>query len=155
MHGFSFHHTAAPSLSRGGIRSPPSFQRGPGLSLFLSLSPFFPFSVSPSVSTAPAAIHPTLNTSQSGLLFSLFSLLFSSPPLKFSAHTLSRVLQGRNLACFFRPGSFCCFVVGNWLLWGTGAPSLPDVNTQAHFVLPRENFINGFTWQNSIHSPFS
>lgn len=94
---------------------------------------------------APAAISFSLRANPSGLVsfpppLLLFSPLLSSrPPLfKASAQALSQVLEGRNLAWFFRPVCWLC--CGNCLLRGTrlcSAPlsSPPDVNTQPRLLL--------------------
>ena len=63
----------------------------------------------------------------------LSSRLIPSPSFKVSARALSQVLEGRNLAWFFRPVFWLC--CGNCLLRGTQLcsallPSSPDVNTQ-------------------------
>lgn len=74
----------------------------------------------------------------SPLLFST-PLISSCPPLfKVSAQALSQVLEGRNLAWFFRPVCWLC--CGNCLLRGTQLcsallSSSPDVNTQPRLLL--------------------
>lgn len=123
----------------------------------LTVGAWPPLTVSPSLSLVsvdlsfshrtaqnPAAI-PFLryNANPSGLvshplryhLSSTSSALLSScpPSFKVSAQALSQVLEGRNLAWFFRPVCWLC--CGNCLLRGTQLCSAllcssPDVNTQ-------------------------
>lgn len=113
--------------------------------LSLSLSSRADLSFSCRTPQAPAAIPFFLHTSPSGLVSFTPPLLFSSPlissrpPLfKVSARALSQVLEGRNLAWFFRPVCWLC--CGNCLLRGTRLcsallSSSPDVNTQPRLLL--------------------
>lgn len=72
---------------------------------------------------SPAAIPFSLSANPSGLVSypphstTFSSPLNSSPSFKVSAQALSQVLEGRNLAWFFRPVCWLC--CGNCLLWGT------------------------------------
>lgn len=128
-----------PSLLTEGVWSP--------LSLFLFLVST-DLSFSRHTLQAPAAISFSLShykltrLASSCILFTpplLFSSpLISSPTFKVSAQALSQVLEGKNLAWFFRPVCWLC--CGNCLLRGTQLcsallSSLPDVNPQPCSVL--------------------
>lgn len=128
-----------PSILTAGAWSPHSLS----LSLtFLSISP------SPAIHHRPQQLSPSLlHANPSGLVSYplhstsprlLSSHLIASPSFKVSAQALSQVLEGRNLAWFFRPVFWLC--CGNCLLRGTqlcSAPlsSSPDVNTQPRSLL--------------------
>lgn len=126
-----------PSIFTAGAWSPLS------LSLSLSLSLIsVDLSFSCRTPRAPAAIPSPLHANPSGLvsypLHSTSSPLLSSPSFKVSARALSQVLEGRNLAWFFRP--VCGLCCGNCLLRGTQLcsallSSSPDVNTQPRSLL--------------------
>lgn len=131
-----------PSTFKRRNTIPLSFRWGPGL---FSLSPLLlavlrgPQQLSLSLCTLTRlASSPSLLPSTSPPLLSS-PLISARPPLfKASAQALSQVLQGRNLAWFFRPVCWLC--CGNCLLRGTrlcSAPlsSPPDVNTQPRLLL--------------------
>lgn len=124
-----------PSIVSVGAGSP--------LSLSLPLS-FLSISPSPAVLHRPQQLSLsfcTLTRLASSPSLHLFSspLISSRPPLfKVSAQALSQVLEGRNLAWFFRPVCWLC--CGNCLLRGTQLcsamfSSSPDVNTQPRLLL--------------------
>lgn len=131
-----FHHTDAPPLSRGGIRSRHHFSGGQVCSRSLSFSS--PYSAGPSsylFLSARQPVWPRLLPSTSSPILSSHLV---SPSFKASAQALSQVLEGRNLAWFFRP--VCRLCCGNCLLRGTrlcSAPlsSPPDVNTWPRLLL--------------------